>query len=524
MAQRLRLADLLGGLSIVADMGFGLPLQAAMRTSVVSATLADRLGLDEAERRDSFYVPLLMHVGCISMAHDAAVAFVDEHVMARAVSLTNVGDPDDVARTLMPELTRGLSSSQRARVSEYAVAHGVEFARRFDTSSCEVARATAARLGLPQSTQRALHEVAEAWQGGSAPQGLRGDDIALAARVARVAADAVFFDDVGGVDRAVLAVRLRAGGVLDPDIADAFISAAADVLAEVGPDAGDPRDRILDVEPAPVLEREPADMIAVAAAFGDLADLKSRFFHGHSAEVARMAVAAGRLVGLDPVALHRLEVAGLLHDVGRVGISNRVWEKPGPLTRAEWEQVRMHGYHSERVLATSASLEPMAVVAGMHHERLDGSGYHRGCRASEIGVEARLLGAADAYVALCHARPHREALSREAAAKELRAQARSRRLDSDAVAAVLAVAGQGAARRVADLRPAGLTNREVEVLRLMAAGHSNAVIGERLFISRRTAEHHVQHVYTKIGASTRAAAALFAVQYDLLSAPDLSPK
>jgi DNA-binding NarL/FixJ family response regulator len=254
----------------------------------------------------------------------------------------------------------------------------------------------------------------------------------------------------------------------------------------------------------------------VAAAFGDLADLKSPYFHGHSAEVTRLAVGAARRAGLDGPAVQRVEIAALLHDVGRVGISNAIWEKEGPLTRAEWEQVRMHGYHSERVLASASSLEPVAVIAGMHHERLDGSGYHRCSRSREISAEARLLAAADAFAARLQARPHRPAQSAEHAAGELVAEGKAGRLDRDAVAAVLVEAGQGDRRRPAQMRPAGLTEREVEVLGLVAQGCSNSAVAERLFISRRTAEHHVQNMYTKIGASTRAAAALFAVQHDLL--------
>lgn len=515
-ATALRLADLLGGLSVVADLGFGLPPQEAMRTAIVSTALARRMGLGDGEVRDSFYVPLLMHVGCISISHEAASAYGDELALARAVSLTDIGDPEDIASTLLPELTKGMDAATRARVYAYTVSYNLEFGRMYDTGSCEVARATARRIGLPESTQRAVHQIAEFWRGGSAPQGLRGDQIAVAARVARVAADASFFADVGGTDRAVEAVVKRAGGVLDPAIVDVFVSHAADLLAEVGPDAGDPRDRILAVEPEPVLECHPDDVVEVAAAFADLADLKSPWFHGHATQVARLAVGAGRRAGLDAASLRRLEIAALLHDVGRVGISNTVWEKKGPLTRAEWEQVRMHAYHSERVMATAQSLAPMAVLAGMHHERLDGSGYHRCSRGADMGVEARLLAAADTLAALLRPRPHRDALDPDLAAAELRSEVRAGRLDGDAVVAVLAEAGQEQRWRPVDLRPAGLTDREVEVLVLVASGRSNAEVAERLFISRRTAEHHLQHVYTKIGASTRAAAALFAVQHGLL--------
>jgi DNA-binding NarL/FixJ family response regulator len=309
-------------------------------------------------------------------------------------------------------------------------------------------------------------------------------------------------------------LRARAGGILDPAVVEAFVANADALLAEV--DAGDPRERILDVEPEPVEERDERELPEIAAAFGDLGDLKSPVFHGHSKGVASLATAAARQAGLDAATTERLQVAGSLHDVGKVGVSNVVWEKPGRLTRAEWEAVRLHAYHSERILAASPSLEPAAVIAGLHHERLDGSGYHRCSRAGDLPMAARILAAADAYRAMTEARPHRAALTPEAARDELRNEARSGRLDGDAVAVVLEAAGHDRTARRGDLRPGGLSDREVEVLALIAGGCSNPEIAERLCIARRTAEHHVQHVYAKIGVSTRAGAALFALEHDLL--------
>lgn len=396
-------------------------------------------------------------------------------------------------------------------------AQGLEFGRRYDTGACEVARATARRIGLPESTQRALYEIHEFWSGGWAPRGLAGDEIAMAARVVRAAADAAFFDNIGDAGLAVTALRQRAGGVLDPDVVDAFVADAPALLAEAS--AGDPRDRILEVEPEPPLECHEGDLAGVAAAFGDLADLKSPFLHGHSRQVGRLAGTAARRLELDTRTVAGLEVAALLHDLGRVGVSNAIWEKPGRLTRAEWEQVRMHAYHSERILATSGGLAPMAMIAGMHHERLDGSGYHRGSRRQDLSLPARLLAAADALSAMTQHRPHRPAMGLEVVADTLAQEVRAGRLDADAVSAVLDVAGQGQRRRPADLRPAGLSDREVEVLALVAQGYSNPMIAQCLFISRRTAEHHVQHIYTKIGVSTRAGAALFALEHDLLPVP-----
>jgi HD-GYP domain-containing protein (c-di-GMP phosphodiesterase class II) len=515
MAARLRLADLLGGLSIVADLGFGLPPETAMRSCLIGTALARELGVAEVDVADTFYASLLLHVGCTAFAHETAAAMGDELTVNSAVAKTNFANPGDVLRTFIPEATRGMSPLSRLRAATFVVTSGKGFGKRHETASCEVARETARRLGLPGTLQRALYEIHEWWSGEGAPRGLEGEEIALPARIARIASDAALFGHIGGAELAVDAVRRRGGGMLDPSIVQVFIANARPLLAQAN--EGDPRERILEVEPEPAAERNQNELPQVAAAFGDLADLKTPFTHGHSKEVARLAKTVAERLRLDAATASRLHVAAFLLDLGRVGISNAIWEKPGPLTAAEWEHVRMHPYHSERILATSDALEATASLAGMHHERLNGSGYHRGCRAQDISVACRVLAAADAFHAMTQNRPYREALTAEQAGAELARDSRAGRLDPDVVGAVLDAAGQGRSGRRRDLRPAGLSEREIEVLRLVAEGCSNPAIAKRLSISRRTAEHHVQHVYSKIGVSSRAAAALFALQHDLLA-------
>jgi HD-GYP domain-containing protein (c-di-GMP phosphodiesterase class II) len=511
---RFRLADLLAGLSVACDLGFGLPPEEAMRSCLVATALARKMELGEDVVSDTFYTALLLHVGCTGFAHETTALFGDELAVLGTVARTNVADPREIVTKVVPVAIRGRGLVAKARTAGYAVVRGQAFGKAFDTGSCEVASRTAQRIGLGEGVQQALYDTGEWWKGGNAPRGIRGEDIAVPARVARVAADAVALDDIGDVEVVVDGVRRRAGITLDPSVVEAFLENAGEVIAEAS--AGDPRERVLQMEPEPVAQRRTADLREVAAAFGDIADLKTPFTHGHSGDVASLATQAAKGLRLDPRTVSRLEVAALLHDVGRAAVSNIVWEKPGPLTRAEWEQVRMHTYHSERILATSRSLEPMAPTAGMHHERLDGSGYHRGSRAREVPLAARVLAAADAFQAMTQARPHRAAFPPEQAAEELRREGRAGRLDSDAVAAVLDAAGQKRGRR-SDLRPGGLSEREIEVVRLVADGCSNPEIARRLVISRRTAEHHVQNVYTKLGVASRPAVALFALEHDLLA-------
>jgi len=249
-------------------------------------------------------------------------------------------------------------------------------------------------------------------------------------------------------------------------------------------------------------------------AIAEFVDLKSPYMLGHSVAVAELAAAAGRLLDLDDGERRVLRRAGLVHEFGRLGVSNAIWDKPGPLGAAEWERVRLHPYYAERMLQQSDALAPLGRVVVQQRERLDGSGYPRGLPGSGISPLARILGAADAYQAMREQRPHRAALDPEAAAIELRSAVRNGHLDSDAVDAVLTVAGHRVRRR--QDRPAGLTAREVDVLKLVALGLSNKQIATKLVISPKTAGNHIEHIYTKIGATSRAAAALFAMQNGLL--------
>jgi len=271
---------------------------------------------------------------------------------------------------------------------------------------------------------------------------------------------------------------------------------------------------LLAAEPEPHRHVTGAELVPIAEAFGRFADLKSPFTLGHSAAVAERALAAAERAGLPRAEREALRIAALLHDLGRVTVPNGIWDKPGPLGALEWERVRTHAWHTERILSRSPLLARYARLAGADHERLDGSGYHRNAEAAGLSIAARLLAAADVYQALGEERPHRRAFAREDAARALGEEASAGRLCRDAVAAVLASDGTRISSRA--VNPAGLSEREVEVLCLVARGLSNKEIAARLYLSARTVGNHIAHIYDKTGVRTRAAAALFAVQEDLL--------
>ena len=508
-----RLADLLSGLSLVSDMGLGLPPEDALRCCLVGTALARKIDLSETEVADVFYTSLLQHIGCTGYAHESYLVWRDDIAANRAAQRTNFAHLTDIYTTYLFTLTRSMGAVQRAHMVARLTTKGPGFLKRFTTATCEVAAQTARRLGLSEGIQRGLYEVFEWWNGKSAPQGLKGEDIALVGRVAHVAGVGAKFDLLGGPELAIETVKRRAGTIFDPAIADVFVTHASELLDAAN--LGDPRACVLEAEPEPVRIVSEPQLSEVAGAFGDIADLKNPFTHGHSAGVAQLAKSAGKKLRLESATLSRLHVASLLHDLGRVGIPNNVWEKRTELTAADWEQIRLHPYHSERILSCSPVLLPMASIAGMHHERLDGSGYYRGCKAAQISVPARVLAAADALQAMMQNRPHRDAITVDEAAQRIQDDACAGRLDPDAVAAIVDAAGGSPKRPIS--RPAGLSDREIEVLRLVAQGLSNREVARRLYISPRTAEHHVQHIYTKIGVSSRAAAALFGMEHGLLS-------
>jgi len=326
-------------------------------------------------------------------------------------------------------------------------------------------------------------------------------------RIVHVATDAALQRLIGGTDHAARVVRERAGHAFDPTIATLLADDATDLLAV--DEAASVWDEVLAIEPRPHLCLAGDEIERALAAMGEFTDLMSPSFAGHSGGVADLAAAAAARCGLADTDVATVRRAAFVHDVGRVAIPAHIWQKPTPLTPDEWERVRLHAYYTERVLARSPFLSTLASIADSHHERLDGSGYHRGLTAASLPLPARILAAADAYQAMTQPRPHRPALTSRGAAEMLGEQARAGRLAADAVSAVLEAAGQPAPRLP---RPAGLTDREVEVVAGLARGLQTKQIAHALGISVKTADRHVQNAYAKMGVSTRAAAALFAMR------------
>ena len=508
MPEDLRLAELMAALSLATDLGVGQPLEQALRTCLIALELADSVGISGDDLSEVFYVALLRFLGCTADAHEAAQLVGGDEIAFRAtVAPVLGGAPREFATHVLPTVGAGVSPLRRARLVAGVMATGRERAREGMRAHCEVAESLASRLGLSVGVRAALAAAFEQWNGSGMPSGLAGEAIPVSARIVFLARDVEVLNRLGGADAARETIRQRRGAAYDPALADVVLRRHAEIASVA--DVASPWDEVLAREPAPRPWVPPSKVDDVLRAFADFVDLKSPFMAGHSRGVAELAAAAA---ADDSGEVLR---AGLVHDLGRVSVPNGVWDKSGPLTDGERERVRLHPYYTERIVGRVAALTPLATLAGMHHERLDGSGYHRGNARSEIPRAARILAAADAYQAMTQPRPHRSRLRPDEAADQLSAMATAGLLDGEAVRDVLTAAGHRTQSR--SFWPAGLTDREVEVLRMLCRGSTKKAIAQRLSISPRTADHHVRHIYEKAGVHTRAGATLFALEHDLLS-------
>jgi HD-GYP domain-containing protein (c-di-GMP phosphodiesterase class II) len=509
-----RLSDLLVALSGVTDLGMGQPPETAARCCWLATRLAVEAEVGGRIASDVYYTTLLQHIGCTAYAHETASLFGGDDIALRAEG-ANADNADlrEFIGFLVLGIGRGAPLPVRLRAVLAAVRLGASFDEALSRANCEVARDVVNRIGLGPGVQAGLAHIYERWDGKGAIHKIGKADVALAARFAHVADQAVRLHRLGGTDFALEAIRGRSGGWLDPEIADLFLQRGGHLLAEL--DVVDPVVAAIDAEPEPRFRVADDRIDQVARAFGDMVDVKSPYTHGHSTAVSRLAEAAAKELGLLPVEVLAIRRAGFLHDLGHAGVPNGIWDKPGPLTSAELESVRLHPYYAQRIVARSEVLASLAPMVGMHHERLDGTGYPHGVSGQAIPVGARVIAVANIYQVMTEDRPHRLAHPTDAAAEQLRIEAAEGRLDHDAVNAVLSVAGHG---RHAHRRawPAGLTDREVGVLNLAARGLSAKEIGAALSISPKTAGHHIQHIYAKIGVSTRAGAAMFAMEHDLV--------
>ncbi len=509
--ERVRTAEVIAAACLATDLGMGFPFEHGLQATLVTCRLAERLAVGPETTAEAFYVSLLMYSGCTTDSDIATGIFGGS--LTRSMTARQFGSTSEslggVIRAL-PDPESGMLQSGLEIAARFPKA--ARFRRTHFTALCEVAMMLSERLGLPDEINGLFLYLTERWDGKGVLGRATGDDIPMALRIVTAARDAAYQTMVGGEEHATRVIRDRAGYAFDPDVAMVLSDNASEILS-TGEDAPTVWESVLDAEPGPHLTLDPGGVDRALGALGDFADLVSPSLVGHSPGVAQLAGQAATDLGMTPAEVTSVRRAGLIHDIGRVAIHPRTWQKSSSLNADEWEQVRLHAYHTERVFDRSPFLAPVAAVACRHHERMNGSGYHRGVNATSLDPASRLLAAADAFHAMTEPRDYRPPMPLAEAVALLQEESAAGRHDGEMVAAVLRAAGQQSSPIQ---RPAGLTERELQVIRLLASGLQTKQVAHALDISAKTADRHIQNMYRKIGVSTRAAATLYASEHGLV--------
>jgi HD-GYP domain-containing protein (c-di-GMP phosphodiesterase class II) len=509
-----RLSDVMAALSAATELSMGQPPDHALTTCVVAMRLGDALGFDNAQLHDVYYESLLRYLGCNAETTWAASIVGDEIALRTAVAAIDHGDKAAIVATLT-RVTRESNAGAGEEFIAGAIARMMDslpqWGGSFFPGHCEVARQLATRFGFPESFVSTVGQLYARWDGHGVPA-LAGEEIAPAFLCAALAQDAVVFHRIGGVEAAVATARARSGGAHAPKMVQVFVRHADRLLD--GLDREPMWEAVQRLEPGTPRLLDDDALDTAFEVLADYGDIKSPWFLNHSHRVAALAHRAAERCGMSPATSQTIRRAALVHDIGKVGVSSGIWAKAGVLTDEEREKARRHPYYTGRIFARSEALGSIGALAALHHEALDGSGYHRGVTADLLSPAARLLAAANALQSRCDARPHRSAMSLDAAAADLERRVRDGQMDGEAVRAVLDAAGGEPAPAPATTTT--LTDRERQVLTLVARGYATKQIAGELDIAYKTADRHIQNVYAKIGIHTRAAATMFAMRHRLV--------
>lgn len=505
------LAELLAAFSLATDLGLGQPMEHLLRSWQIASRLGRLVGLPDEQQPMLFHVAMLSWVGCVADAPEVTASFGDDIAFRADSYEADLGGLSGMT-FFLAHAGRGRPLPLRLRAAATLAATGGARVMRGIQSHCLVTSTLSDQLGLPEETSEAVRQFFARWDGQGVPRRVGGEQIALVVRLFHLADVVEVHHRRRGVAGAVEVARDRCGSQFDPRLVEAFCADAAALL----PGATEEYDAhaLFSQQPGLAGRLGDDDLDAALVALADFTDLRSASRAGHSRAVADLSAAAARMLRLPAAEVRATYRAGLLHDAGLHGVPSAILDKPTALTATEQERLRAASYFTERVLARPPALARLGAIAGLAHERMDGSGHHRGLGGQAIPLSGRILAAACALRELVEPRPHRPAHSLKEAAGLIRAEITAGRLDQAAADAVLAAAGGGARRRVAG--PAGLTPREIEVLGLIAHGAAVGDVADRLGISRRTAGTHIEHIYAKTGASSRSTATLFALRSGLL--------
>lgn len=506
-------------LALAQDNAFGQPLESQLRSCLLASWLCEEAEVGDEVRTDAYWVSLLRYIGCTGHAHEVAALFGDEIAIRSQTLVHDAGNPAEVMRDVVEYATAWRPEDEREAIVEMIREHAHEWAVNNFASGCEVADMLVVRLDFGPSIREALACTFERWNGKGFPKHVSGEAIPLSMRIVQLSHDMEAIGRRLSPEQAIAAARDRRGETYDPAVADVFLEHGEAWFERLR--TTEPWDAVLALEPEPrrTLEGEALDSALEVAA--DFIDLKSAYWGGHSRRCAQLAGDAARVLGLSEEETDAVRRAALVHDFGTSAVPNSIWDKPGPLTRTEFDRVELHPMLTEQMLRRSPAFAALTPAASAHHEKCDGSGYHRRLRSATADRGACILAATEVYVGMTSERADRPRFSDDEAAAELRRLEADGVLEPSAARAVLVAAGHGLPDTRVPKRQqnrGGLSRREVEVLQLAARGLTTREIADRLVISPKTADHHIQHIYSKIGVSTRAAAALWAMQNEYVVA------
>lgn len=438
-APRLRLAEVISALSYALDLTEGQPPGHCLRACILGMHIGGEIGLPADKLHDLYYTLLLKDAGCSSNAARICQLYgSDDLTIKRDIKTVDLQSTVQLGHFLLTHAGMNTGLVEKLKLAMHMIVHGDRLAAEVFQARCERGADIARQLGFSERVAEGIYSLDEHWNGKGRAQGLRGDAVPLASRIALLAQVIDVFHQEGGPELALREIRRRSGRWFDPTLVAAVerLDAQAgfwDALA-----GGDLEARVEALEPdefSVALDDDRLD--AIAAGFGRVIDAKSPFTAGHSGRVGSFCDVLGKAMGLDEERTRWLRRGGLLHDIGKLGVSNAILDKPGRLDAAEWVDVKKHATYTQEILGRLGPFEELAAVAGAHHERLDGTGYPHGLAADEISLETRIITVADVFDALTAPRPYRDAMEVDEALRILHSMARTA-IDPDVLDALIA--------------------------------------------------------------------------------------
>lgn len=501
----------LGVLAMAADMATGRPQGSGLTAAVVAAEFAKKLDLDLQAQKDAYFLAAVRFIGCTITSHETGLMSIgDDQGFAVATMLGDWTDREDLRKFLDQYVANDAPVREREKAFEHVCDILPGAAPDFTAAHCRQSFLLARRLSVSDAVLECIPYYYARWDGKVLPFG--GQDMPFLSRLVRITEMAELVRRLDGAEKAKEVVSAKRGAELDPELGRIFLDHADELFAKAS--MAPEFETFIAAEPGEPVAMTPTCRATLAEMAADMTDHKAAHFKGHSRRVASLAAVAAAIAKLPSDQVETVRLAGLVHDIGKCAISNRIWYKPKKLGTSERLEMQRHPFQTEFILLHGEPFVALAHLASSVQERADGSGYHR--RAPMTDLACNILAAANEYDEMTMTMPSQKALTPKKAAMKLSAAAKKGAFAATAVAAVLEAAGHQV-RDVQAALPFGMTRREAQVLGRLAKSETTAQIAKSLEISPKTADHHIQSIYKKTGANARPALALLALEHGIIA-------